>query len=130
MRIGYHELEGKIEKLKKPLAILERRNADEEQEEEDEEDVDRNTGVQCANDTLHATPRNTNRGAKRKSDTWYDVVGFVRTKIAFVSRPTAIISKPIPKSALGTGNGIKYRRFSHGGTALNLTPNPADLTTA
>ena len=137
MRIGYHELEGKIEKLKKPLAILERRNANDDdddeqlQAEEEEDNEGRTADVQHVNGSPHTSQRNTTRGTKRKDETWYDVVGFVKTKIAFVSRPTAIISKPVPKSAPGTGNGIKYRRFSHGGTtALNLTPNPPSPTKA
>ena len=78
MEIGYHELEGKIEKLKKPLAVLEKRIqvSEEEYDPPDIQDASE-FEEQC-------------RKRKRsKKETWYEVVGFIKRKIAFVSRPKA-----------------------------------------
>ncbi|KAK4431512.1 putative uncharacterized protein DDB [Sesamum alatum] len=73
--VGYHELIGTKVSLKKPILVLKkiklRKEEEEEEEEEGEDDVN-SAGVEL------------------------DVIGVIRHKILFKTRPKALISKPQP----------------------------------
>ena len=75
LRIGYHELTGKIEKLKKPLAVMEKHEGEKKEEEEEGEGRDATGNL-----------RYRKRG-RTEAETSYEIVGLIRRKIAFVTRP-------------------------------------------
>ena len=74
LRIGYHELTGKIEKLKKPLAVMEKHEGKKKEEEEGE--------GRDATGNLRYRKR-----GRTEAETSYEIVGLIRRKIAFVTRP-------------------------------------------
>ncbi|GAX73554.1 hypothetical protein CEUSTIGMA_g1005.t1 [Chlamydomonas eustigma] len=73
--IGYHQLEGRRQTLKKPLLIL------------DKQKIDAALLANMAEQSLHSLPHGLTRVK-------YSAVGIVRSKILFKTRPTALISKP------------------------------------
>ena len=75
LTVGYHEVEGKLSTLKKPLAILSRVAGD--------------TGGELS----------------------YEVVGVIRRKYHFKTRPKALISKPDPGKRQKTEQGAAMRAF-------------------
>ncbi|GLJ25378.1 hypothetical protein SUGI_0485820 [Cryptomeria japonica] len=70
--VGYHELEGKKVPLKKPLLVLRK------QKEVDMRDVDANFNIPEV----------------KRSIVEYEVIGIIKQKILFKTRPKALISKP------------------------------------
>lgn len=103
LRIGYHELTGKIEKLKKPLAVMEKHEGEKKEEEEEGEERD------ATGDLQYRKRRRT------EAETSYEIVGLIRRKIAFVTRPKVrhprieILSSSSWERATGGGEGERQR---------------------
>ncbi len=82
LTVGYHQVEGKLTTLKKPLAILSRVGE-------------------------HADGSAAEEGAARP----YEVVGVIRHKYHFKTRPKALISKPDPGKRIKTEHAAAAARF-------------------
>lgn len=77
LTIGYHQLEGKRVPLKKPYAILDRAAPGQQQQAEQQ-------------------PQQ-REGQSALPHAGYKVIGVVRSKLLFKTRPRALISKPANK---------------------------------
>ena len=97
LTIGYHQLEGKIVTLKKPVAMLEKRQPDNMETEDDNQHsltyevcrllLQSSTLVHIASSLRH-----------QRAAVVLQVVGVIRKKCIFKSRPKALISKPTTAS--------------------------------
>lgn len=88
LTIGYHQLDGKVMDLKKPLLLLERR---EEGEVMGEDEAEAPPGYKASRAPVRT---GFTRGAFSCPNLLRQVVGVLRKKYLFKNRPRALISKP------------------------------------
>lgn len=98
LTIGYHQLEGKRVPLKKPYAILDRAAPAQPQHAEQQQaqqQAQQPRGEQPQGEQQQQQQQREGEAAQPHAG--YMVIGVVRSKLLFKTRPRALISKPAGK---------------------------------